>query len=133
MYSNCWQKAQISSLTKDTYILILQESAMNLLITAPPCLRCTGWAVWGVCHSDTQRKGVLRKNQNCNENINSARKFIVCLSSPQLTPPLPHASPSSSLTSNPLALPYRNLYLLLLILLLCLLPINTCLLYLLTR
>lgn len=60
---------------------------------------------------------------------------IVFFFSPATTPIASSPTPLrySLFTSNPLALLYRNLYMLLLILLLYLLPINTCLLYLLIR
>lgn len=80
--------------------------------------------------TDTKRKGVLKGTTISTRKL-TVRQFAVCVSSPQLAL-LPHSGPPSGLLLS-LLLPYRNLCLLLLILLLCLLPINTCLLYLFIR
>lgn len=92
-----------------------------------------GWTVWDVCRTALTLKGrVSLEGTTITLRKLTVRQFAVCGSSPQLAP-LPQLRSIFQFTANPSALPYRNLYLLLLILLLCLLPINTCLLYLLIR
>lgn len=90
-----------------------------------------GWAVWDVCHSALTSKGrVFLEGTTISMRKLTVRRCLR-LFSPACSPLTLRST--FRFTAKPPALPYRNLCLLLLILLLCLLPIHTCLSYLFIR